>query len=108
MLPQAPEVSLPIAISIASTGTTVLVAAVAGQTVYLDELDLVFDVAVAGASLQLQDTASTVLDYLSLVTVGPHVHRFNGTPLAFSKGVQLFNPTGGAVFVRGKLTYSQY
>jgi hypothetical protein len=103
------QVPVTFSVVIANTGVSVLVAAVAGQIVYGFELYCLFDAAVAGTVLLLEDTAGNVVGFVPTGVVGPHKIGFFGGPISLvGNGFRLHNTTGGNVTIRGHLVYSQY
>lgn len=108
---QAPnKPPVPFSFTLAAGGTVTLVAGVAGQTVYLHDLDYVVGQLVANTFLLWQDSAGNLLseDGTDLVT-GPRSFRFSGAPLGASgRGTQV-NNSGGAVggSTRGHMTVGQ-
>ena len=105
---QAPLLVVGLNDVIANTANKVYVVAVANQSVYLDELSLTFDAAVATAVITLEDTNGVNAGFISTVVLGPHVVNFHGLALAPGVGFRIRNTAGAAVTIRGKLTYSQY
>jgi len=89
-----------------AAGTTVIVAAVAGKTVYLHDLDYSISAA-GGFSGNFQDTAGTVISQETFQNGSPRFRRFSGAPLGLGFGFQFKNAAVGASFAVGHLSYSQ-
>lgn len=105
---QAPrEAPLAFNPTVALNATVVIIAAVAGKTVYLFDLDYELDTGVGGSFLAWQDTNNNPVsqDAGSFAAIRPY--HFSGAPLPVGLGLQLKNSGAGPTTVRGHVTYSQ-
>jgi hypothetical protein len=108
---QAPSKVAAFSFALGASATSVIIAAVAGQTVYLHDLDYVVSTVVANSFLTWQDTAAVAVSQDGTdvaASLGVRPYRFSGLPLTSGRGFQVTNPGGAAGgTARGHVTYSQ-
>jgi hypothetical protein len=104
-----PTQSVIIDVALAINGTAVLIAAVAGKTIYLFEYIGVLDAVVAAGWYRLRDAgASTnVGPEFATSIVGPMNFRFGGLALIPGNALGILNSSAGAIQLRGGLTFNQ-
>lgn len=103
---QAAKSSVRIQSALAANGTVTPVAAVAGQTIYVHSISVVFDAAVATNNLDVLDGAGgTAVGTISCSVQAPPAQDWKGRPLTKGNALQL--KASAALAVRGTLTYTQ-
>jgi hypothetical protein len=101
---QSAASSVRIQSSLGAGGSVTPVAGVAGKTIYVHTISVVFDAAVAANNLDVLDGA-TVVGTISMAVANPGAQDWKGRPLTAGNGIVL--KASAAAAVRGTLVYTQ-